>query len=190
MKKAPPARSRDRVRAAIRHLVKGGVIAYPTEAVFGLGCDPDNITAVQTVLELKDRPAGKGLILIAAEFKQLLPYIDLTEVPDLKRVLKTWPGPITWLIKARSTVAVWVRGEHESIAVRVTAHPVASLLSRTFGKPLVSTSANPSGYAPAKSALKSRLYFGHANLFIVKGSVGGEAKPTPIFDAKTFARLR
>ncbi|MGH8551622.1 MAG: Sua5/YciO/YrdC/YwlC family protein [Methylococcales bacterium] len=181
---------RQQLRAAIRHLGEGGVIAYPTEAVFGLGCDPDNIAAIETILKLKDRPVDKGLILIASEFDQLLPYVDLSDIPDLNRVLKTWPGPTTWLMKARSTVPSWLRGAHESIAVRVTAHPLASELSRAFGKPLVSTSANPAGCPPAKSATKTRLYFGHANLLIVKGEVGEERKPTAIFDAWTRRRLR
>ncbi|MGH8556969.1 MAG: Sua5/YciO/YrdC/YwlC family protein [Methylococcales bacterium] len=182
--------SRHRLRAAIRQLAAGGLIAYPTEAVFGLGCDPDNIAAIKAILELKKRPLDKGLILIAADFKQLLPYIELSDVPNSRQVLKTWPGPVTWLIRATSSVPVWLRGEHESIAVRVTAHPVAAQLCREFGKPLVSTSANPSGCPPARSTLKTRLYFGYTNLLIVNGAVGGERKATAIFDARTSARLR
>lgn len=182
--------STQELRGAIRHLAAGGVIAYPTEAVFGLGCDPDNVAAIQRILELKGRPADKGLILIAAEFEQLLPYLDVSGLANLNKLLKTWPGPTTWLIRARKTVPFWIRGAHESIAVRVTGHPIAAQLSREFGKPLVSTSANPSGLPPARSALKTRLYFGQADLFIVKGKVGGERKPSPIFDARTFARLR
>jgi L-threonylcarbamoyladenylate synthase len=178
------------LRAAIRQLDRGGVIAYPTEAVFGLGCDPDNNRSVQRILELKGRPAEKGLILIAADFEQLLPYIDITDIPDIKRVLKTWPGPVTWLIKARPTVPPCLRGRHDTLAVRVTAHPVASLLSRKFGKPIVATSANPAGSPPAKSVLKTRLYFGHADLLIVREAVGNARKPTAIFDSRTFARLR
>ncbi len=190
MEERPSGTSRHNLRSAIRHLAGGGVVAYPTEAVFGLGCDPDNVGAIEAILQLKGRPVDKGLILIAAEFEQILPYLDLTGIPDLKRVLRCWPGPTTWLIKARSTVSTWLRGKHESIAVRVTAHPVASRLSREYGKPLVSTSANPSGYRPARSIIKTRLYFGRTNLVIVKGSVGGERKPTAIFDARTARRLR
>ncbi|MGR9106372.1 MAG: Sua5/YciO/YrdC/YwlC family protein [Gammaproteobacteria bacterium] len=185
-----PAIPRPRLWAAIRHLAAGGVLAYPTEAVFGLGCDPDNPDAIQTLLKLKDRSPEKGLILIAAEFQQLLPYIDLSAVRDWNKILKTWPGPITWLIKARPTVPFRLRGNHESIAVRVTAHPLASSLCRAFGKPLVSTSANPGGAPPAKSALKTRIYFGSTNILIVRGALGLEPKPTPIFDARSFVRLR
>ena len=107
LKQTTSSISPHKLRAAVRHLGKNGVIAYPTEAVFGLGCDPDNIHAIKTILELKNRSVDKGLILIAADFEQLRPYIDTTELPDIGNVLKTWPGPVTWLIKARSTVPVW-----------------------------------------------------------------------------------
>jgi L-threonylcarbamoyladenylate synthase len=189
-RKPPAGTFRHNLRSAIRCIAHGGVIAYPTEAVFGLGCDPDNVAAIEAILQMKGRPVDKGLILIAAEFEQILPYIDLEGIPDLKRVQQSWPGPTTWLIRARPTVAAWLRGKHESIAVRVTAHPIASWLAREYGKPLVSTSANPSGYRPARSVIKTRLYFGRSNLVIVKGPVGGERKPTAIFDARTARRLR
>lgn len=179
-----------KLRSAIRHLKNNGVIAYPTEAVFGLGCDPDNIPAIRTILQLKNRSVDKGLILIASDIELLAPYIDITDLTELGSVLKTWPGPSTWLIKASLTVPVWLRGQHETIAVRVTSHPVASQLSRAFGKPLVSTSANPTGFSPARSSLKTRQYFAHRNLFFIPGAVGQERNVTPIFDAQTKSRLR
>ncbi|MGH9845920.1 MAG: Sua5/YciO/YrdC/YwlC family protein [Blastocatellia bacterium] len=182
--------SRHRLKAALRQLAGGGLIAYPTEAVFGLGCDPDNPQAIERLLQLKQRPAHKGLILIGGDFGQLLPYIDATDIPNLHKILKTWPGPVTWLIKARPSVPFWLRGDHDSIAVRVTAHAIAARLCKEFGKPLVSTSANPSNDAPARSAFKTRLYFGQKDVFIVKGKVGGLGKPTAIFDARTLKRAR
>lgn len=190
MKQQPSRLSSYRMKSAIRHLESGGVIAYPTEAVFGLGCDPENRHAVDTLLNFKQRSRNKGLILIAAEFRQLLPYIELHSVSNLNRILRSWPGPVTWLIKARPAVCGWLRGRHESIAVRVTAHPLAAELSRKYGKPLVSTSANPSGAAPARTALKTRLYFGGHKILIVKGAVGGATKPSSIYDANTLQRLR
>jgi L-threonylcarbamoyladenylate synthase len=182
--------SAHKLRTAARQLRYGRVIAYPTEAVYGLGCDPTNIDAVQSVLDIKGRPAEKGLILIGADFEQLLPYIDLEGIRDLPRVLDTWPGPVTWIIKARPDVPAWLRGAHDSVAVRVTAHPLAARLAKTFGKPLVSTSANPSGRPPARSALKTRRYFCREKIFIIPGSLGGELNTTAIFDAQTNARLR
>jgi L-threonylcarbamoyladenylate synthase len=182
--------SAHKLRTAARQLRYGRVIAYPTEAVYGLGCDPTNINAVQSILDIKGRPAAKGLILIGADLEQLLPYIDLEGIRDLPRVLDTWPGPVTWIIKARPSVSPWLRGTHNSIAVRVTAHPLAAQLAKTFGKPLVSTSANPNGLPPARSALKTRRYFCREKIFIIPGSLGGESNTTAIFDAQTNARLR
>ena len=178
------------MRSAIRHLDCGGVIAYPTEAIFGLGCDPENGSAIEYLLRMKQRSSDKGLILIASEFNQLLPYIEVGSITNLNRVLGSWPGPVTWLIKARPTVCAWLRGRHEAIAVRVTAHPIASELSRRYGKPLVSTSANPSGTTPARTALKTRLYFSGHDLFIVDGATGGAARPSAIIDAQTLQRIR
>jgi L-threonylcarbamoyladenylate synthase len=182
--------SAHKLRTAARQLRYGRVIAYPTEAVYGLGCDPTNIDAVQSILDIKGRPAAKGLILIGADFEQLLPYIDLEGIRDLPRVLDTWPGPVTWIIKARPDVPAWLRGTHNSVAVRVTAHPLAARLAKTFGKPLVSTSANPNGRPPARSALRTRRYFCREKIFIIPGSLGGELNTTAIFDAQTNARLR
>lgn len=182
--------SAHKLRTAARQLRYGRVIAYPTEAVYGLGCDPTNIDAVQSILDIKGRPAAKGLILIGADLEQLLPYIDLEGVRDLPRVLNTWPGPVTWIIKARPDIPTWLRGVHNSVAVRVTAHPLAAQLAKTFGKPLVSTSANPNGLPPARSALKTRRYFCREKVFIISGRLGGERNTTAIFDAQTNARLR
>src|SRR6218665_315978 len=87
--------------AAIR-LKSGGVIAYPTEAVWGLGCDPFDETAVMRLLAIKQRPVDKGLILIAADLAQLQPLLDLPAMPEtrLAEVLASWPGPHTWVLPA------------------------------------------------------------------------------------------
>nr|MDQ2696242.1 Sua5/YciO/YrdC/YwlC family protein [Pseudomonadota bacterium] len=125
-----------RLRQAARILRQGGVIAYPTEAVYGLGCDPRNRRAVQRLLEIKRRPPAKGLILIAADLAQLEPFIDPLP-PDRRRLLDAaWPGPVTWLVPARRA-PVWLRGNHPTLAVRVTAHPLAAALCRAFGGAVV-----------------------------------------------------
>ncbi|HEY0719815.1 MAG TPA: Sua5/YciO/YrdC/YwlC family protein, partial [Gammaproteobacteria bacterium] len=141
------------LREAVRVLHDGGLIAYPTEAVYGLGCDPLNADAVLRLLELKQRPWQKGLILIAAEQTQLEPYLLPLDSAMLARVAPTWPGPYTWLLPARDETPWWLRGEHDTLAVRVTAHPVAAALCRAFGGPIISTSANLAGKAPATSPL-------------------------------------
>lgn len=190
MKKNIPVIPPHKLRHTVHHLNTGGVIAYPTEGVFGLGCDPDNIDAIKSILQIKNRPANKGLILIAADIEMLTPYIDTTELADVDRVLSTWPGPTTWLINAGEKATRWLRGQHETIAVRVTAHPVASQLSKAYGKPLVSTSANTGGFSPARSTLKTRQYFAREKILIVAGMIGQEDGATSIFDARTTTQFR
>jgi len=167
------------------------VIAYPTEAVFGLGCDPDSEAAVEALLALKHRPREKGLILIADNFQQLLPYIDETALSDsqLQTVLSQWPGPVTWVMPAKSATPSWLTGQHSSLAVRVTAHPLVKELCRSFGKPLVSTSANLNGQPPCRLADEVKKQFGH-DFPVLMGNVGGRENPSEIKDALTGYLIR
>lgn len=175
---------------AIQALCAGEVIAYPTEAVFGLGCDPDNHSALLQLLALKQRAASKGVILIASEFSQLQPYLARVDDKLLQRALATWPGPYTWLIPCATHVDPLLIGEHNTIAVRVTAHPIASALCRAFGKPIVSTSANLSGHPPARSVSDVQAQFGNRIATIVDGEVDLNAKPSEIRDLISNSVIR
>jgi L-threonylcarbamoyladenylate synthase len=175
---------------AVAVLRQGGVIAYPTESVYGLGCDPDNAAAIRKLLALKQRSPDKGLILIAADFAQLAPYLDEIGASRQQAVLASWPGPVTWLWPARPTVSRLLRGAHDTLAVRVTAHPIAAQLCRRFGKALVSTSANRSGQPPARDAATVREQFGSDVDYVVDAPTGGLARPTTIRDAVTGEVLR
>ncbi|MFO8156223.1 MAG: L-threonylcarbamoyladenylate synthase [Pseudomonadota bacterium] len=167
---------------AAHALAAGGVVAYPTEAVFGLGCDPDNPDAVARLLALKRRPWRKGLILLAADLDQLRPYLaPLT--PELEaRLMASWPGPHTWLVPAARGLSRWLRGEHPTLAVRVSAHPPAAALARAFGKPVISTSANRAGRPPLDTADAVRRTFGARLDHVLSGPTGGQARPTAIRD--------
>lgn len=175
---------------AYRALRAGGVIGYPTEAVWGLGCDPLNAHAVERVLEIKERSPHKGLILIASSVEQIQPFV--TELPTARwlQVQHSWPGPVTWLMPASPRVPALVRGDSDRVAVRVTAHPLASALCYVFGGAIVSTSANRSGHPPARSALQLRRQLGRDLDFILPGELGGLAQPTSIRDALTGKLLR
>ena len=171
-------------------LAQGGVVAYPTEAVFGIGCDPDCTPAVQRLLQLKHRPWHKGMILIAAELAQLEPYILPLSRAQRARIGTSWPGPHTWVVPARPSVSPWLRGAHRTLAVRVTAHPLAAALCRHYGKPLVSTSANSAGSPPCRSAQQVRWRLGRELDALLYGATGGLAKPTTIHDLASVAILR
>ena len=171
-------------------LREGGVIAYPTEAVYGLGCDPDNIPAIEQILALKQRARNKGLILIASEVEQLQPYLEELPEEARHRVLASWPGPFTWLWPAKAQTSEWLRGDFATLAVRITAHPHARELCQAFGKPLVSTSANLSGQPPARNAAEVREQLGEQVDYILEGEVGPHNSPTEIRDALSGELIR
>jgi len=173
-------------------LRSGGVVAYPSEAVWGLGCDPFDADAVARLLAIKRRPAAKGLILLAASWALLEPLLEPWRLPRerLEHVLETWPGPHTWLMPCVAAIPAWLRGGHDSLAVRVSAHPQAAALSSAFGGPIVSTSANVTG-APAphrREDLDPALLAATDGL--VPGDTGHLPAPTPIRDAATGAFVR
>ncbi|MEK7323565.1 MAG: Sua5/YciO/YrdC/YwlC family protein [Pseudomonadota bacterium] len=170
------------IRRAVSHLRAGGVIAYPTETVYGLGCDPLDEHAVERLLELKQRPREKGLILIGATLEQLMPYIDVHDKTRLKKLAALSERPTTWLCPPHADVPHWLTGRHHSIAVRITTSPVAQQLCQRYGAALISTSANPTGLAPARSALKVRTYFGAQLDDILAGQCDSSAKPSRIVD--------
>lgn len=176
--------------AAVRALRVGGVIAYPTEGVWGFGCDPLNMRACLRLLALKRRPWDKGLVLIADHFDALAPFVELPSRSAYRRAAATWPGPVTWVFPASVYAPDWITGGRDSIAVRVTAHPVAAALCRRFGDALVSTSANRSTHPPARSATELRLKFRRGIDALVPGALGGLKGPTPIRDLATGHLLR
>ena len=179
-----------RTQQAVRHLRNGGILAYPTEAVYGLGCDPLNADAVKRLLRLKQRPYGMGLILIAAGAEQLEPFIHPLAADIEKRMQAGWPGPVTWVAPAQDWVPPWLTGPDHDLAVRVTAHPGCMALCKAFGGPLISTSANPHGAVPAKTAHKTRRYFPHADLHFFPGNIGELQHPTRIIHAQSGRSLR
>ena len=176
--------------ACIQAVQRGGVIAYPTEAVYGLGCDPAQLAAVQRVLTLKQRPAHKGLILIAADFDQLAPYLLPLDSVTHARVMATWPGAVTWILPAQPHVSPLIRGEHDTLAVRVSAHPTCRALCLRLGHPLISTSANLSTLRPARDAQAVAAQFGTLLDGIVDAPVGGQAQPTEIRQGLTGEIVR
>ena len=178
--------------AAAGLLRRGGVLAYPTEAVFGLGCDPHDLVAFERLFALKQRPPTQGVLLIAADFGQVERYIDASLVPGevWQQVHTSWPGPHTWIFPRSAAVPDWVAGSHAGIALRVTAHEPAAALCRAFGGALVSTSANPHGQPPARAANVVVEYFGDTLDGLLQAPLGGQGSPTVIRDALSGAIIR
>lgn len=175
---------------AVESLRKGEVIAYPTEAVFGLGCDPRNEKALANLLALKHRPASAGLILIGSSIEQFSGWIPELDTEQIAPALQTWPGPVTWLFPRGADVPDSVAGSHQTIAIRVTAHQPCIELCEAFGGPLVSTSANPHSSPPARSAGEVEDYFGPFLGGILAGPLGGRENTSDIRDLATGKSIR
>lgn len=178
------------LRQALHCLWEGGVLAYPTEAVWGLGCDPLKLATVRRLLDIKQRPIEKGLILVAAHFSDLEPFLEPLQPSTYQRVMASWPGPVTWLLPAQRWVPVELCGVHDTLAVRVTAHPQTRALCDAFGGAIISTSANPAQQPPARNSLQVRRYFRQQVDHVMPGATGGAAAPSEIRDARSGAVLR
>ena len=173
---------------ALQLLEDGKIIAYPTEAVYGLGCDPFNQQAVETLLILKQRPISKGLILLIDNWSQLTPLIGNIPMDLLNAVRDTWPGPVTWVFPKAVSIPYWLSGDYNSIAIRMSAHPVARALC--VRGPVVSTSANICGHEPAVDFANLCQQFPHGIDAFLAGDLGGASQPSAIYDVLNGQRLR
>lgn len=171
--------------------VQGKVFAYPTEAVFGLGCDPLNESAVWEILRLKQRPVEKGMILIAQNVEQILPYVDFAVLDESTqaKILETWPGPVTWLLPKSTLTPDFISGDSDMVAVRVTNHPLVQQMCWSVNAPLVSTSANPATEEPARSAEQVIRYFGD-QVILIDGALGEQKTPSKIIHSLTMETIR
>lgn len=169
----------------------GEVFAYPTEAVYGLGCDPQNEQAVNKILSLKTREVEKGMILIASGFVQIQEYVLFDKLPltTQQTILASWPGPVTWLLPKSSYTPEWISGDSDMVAVRLSAHPLVQAICQHLQMPMVSTSANPAGQPPATSIQEVKAYFGN-NLYLVEGELGKQRSPSKIFHSLTMETIR
>ena len=189
----PDRMSRDlSIHEAATVLQTGGVVAYPTEGVWGLGCDPRDQEAVLRLLAIKQRTVDKGLILIASHLDQLRPFLDIAAMPidNLAAVLASWPGPHTWIMPASSDAPQWITGVHAGIAVRISAHAPVIELCNAFGGALVSTSANLSGQPAPRTRMGLDPELLRQVEGVLHGETGGRSAPTVIHDAITGAALR
>ena len=176
----------------VQALVDGKVIVYPTEAVWGIGCDPRDEAAVFKLLELKNRPVEKGLILIANDYGQLLPYVDDKNIPMHKRadIFSRWPGPVTWLLPAATDAPKWITGGSELIAVRVTDHPTVKRMCVEFGGAIVSTSANITGEPTPETISEIKNVFADGVAAYVDEPLGGNTQPSKIINGFTGETMR
>ncbi len=181
----------DPIHNAAVSLRRGELIAYPTEAVWGIGCDPFNRAAVERLLRLKQRPVGKGLLLVAAGMEQLGKLLARRTAKHIAQLRETWPGHVTWLIPDPDNIyPEWIRGRHTAVAIRVSDHPLVQALCRAFGQPIVSTSANRAGEPEIRALAEVRRQFGDTVGCVLEGDLGGYDNPSEIRDLLSGERIR
>lgn len=176
------------ITVARQLLAEGNILAYPTEAVYGLGCDPFNEAAVENLINLKQRQVEKGLIVLIANWEQLASLTKPIDEENLQMVRNTWPGPVTWIFPKSGLVPTAISGIYDTIAVRMSAHPIAHELCMQH--PVVSTSANVSGKDPARTIEQLKQQFPTGIDAVLEGELGGALNPSKIYDVRTGKRLR
>lgn len=175
---------------AVVALSRGEVIAYPTEAVWGLGCDPFSFDAVAQILAVKQRPVEKGLILVASSLLQLGSLLESLEPLQIARLEQKTVRPTTWLIPHFNKIPAWITGGHDTVAIRLSKHPIVVNLCDAFGGMLVSTSANPAGLKPAATETEARAYFSGKVSHYVQGEIGESEQPSDIIDLVSGKQFR
>lgn len=180
------------VDQAANSLQQGRIVAYPTEAVYGLGCDPFNQQAVAALWQLKQRPAAMGVIVVGASWEQLVPFMDDIAITARAQLTANWPGAFTWVVPAAKTVPMWLTGGRDTIALRWSAHEATCALCRAFGGAIVSTSANLHGQPVLNKVNDIAQQFADSNTFsgVMVGDLGGYDRPTPIRDLRSGQWVR
>ena len=178
-----------RVKEAAASIRAGEVIACPAEAVWGLSCDPWNLSAVSFLCDMKQRALSKGVIVASGDVEHFGPLLSALSREEHSLALSSWPGPVTWLVPNQGYFPAWVTGESNEVAIRVTSAPALSKLCRELGGPVVTTSANWAGAQPAKHLFQVRRYFG-SRIAVVPGQVDLAGKPSTIKRIRTGEVLR
>jgi len=187
---SPDSRTTLRVVKAVRALRGGGIVAYPTEGVYGLGCAPTELDTVERLLRAKRRSWRKGLPLIAASLDQLAPFVTIPDDGLREEILASWPGPVTWVLPAKSEIPDLLTGGRTTLAVRITDHAIARALCLRAGSPLIATSANRAGHPPLQNARAVRRALGGEIDYVLPGALGDLQSATAIRDGVTGAYLR
>jgi len=182
--------SRKSLAIAIEQLHLGNLIAYPTESIYGLGCDPFNESAVLKLIDLKNRSVLKGLILVISDWDHLKKLDIQVSKEQYEIMSKTWPGNVTWLVPKSKKIPSWIAGKFDTVAIRMPDHIVPRQLAKDFGGPIVSTSANLKDSIPCRTYSEVKEVFGDSIDYIVPGDVGGYSKPSIIRDLVTLEIIR
>lgn len=172
-------------------VLQGGIIAYPTEAVFGLGCLADNEQSIRRLLSLKRRSADKGLILIASQIEQLAPYIRPLSSKDIHKIKNNDDKrAMTWIVPAAVNTSALLTGVYDTLAIRLTSHAPVQELCQHLNFPLISTSANLSHQPAAVTISQVKDYFSETIDGILNAPTGLQSSPSIIINLQTHEIIR
>ncbi len=167
----------------------GEIIIYPTESIYGIGCDPWNESSVNKIYEIKNRPSNKPMIIVGSDIAQIEKLVDVRSLN--RSVIDSWPGHSTWLIPSNKSCPPWLKDAITAkVAIRISEHETVKKLCIDFGKPLISTSANLSEVLPSKDKAEIEKIFSSSIEYIVEGLLGGSESPSIIRDMLTGEIVR
>ncbi|MDC0948698.1 L-threonylcarbamoyladenylate synthase [Gammaproteobacteria bacterium] len=175
---------------AVRAVCQGGVIAYPTESCFGLGCNPRSISGLRQIIALKRRRPEKGMIVLIGDVQDLSQLCPPLDTSTLQMLSQSWPGAVSFILPARADLPSLLHGGTRCIAVRLSAFEPARRLARAAGGTLVSTSANLSSRPALRYAGEVRRLFGSRLDGLVVGRCGDATRPSRLIDATSGRVLR
>lgn len=178
------------IQTAVTALQQGQVIAYPTEAMYGLGCDPFCESALQRIITLKERPSAKGLIIVTDQWERVHTLTQPLTNEQYNVIFDSWPGHTTWLFPASDQAPSLIIGDHSTIAIRISAHPLVQDLCAAYGGPIVSTSANKHQQAPCLNASEVSATFGTDIDCIIDGPIGQAVSASRILHAQDGKQIR
>ena len=176
--------SSDAVRNAADWIRHGGVVVFPTETFYGLAVDPRQPDAVAAVFDLKGRPTGMALPLVASSLAQVENLVGTLRGANAQLAADFWPGPLSLVLDAPASIAPAVHGGTQTVAVRVPAHPMARALAEACGHPLTATSANRSGEPPVEDLAGITLIAADRRVVVLDGGRTPGGAPSTIVDAR------
>lgn len=172
--------SEENIRRAAVIIRLGGVVIYPTDTVYGLGCDPANVDATRRICEIKGR-ADKPLPLACSDVEAAKRIVKFNPIAE-KLAERFWPGPLTMVLPAKVDYPIWVTHGARTLGVRVPGHPVARRLAKLSGGVIVTTSANKSGEPPPKTALEAAEQIGEEVDLILDAGPAPLKQPSTVLD--------
>ena len=172
--------SEENIRKAAVIIRLGGVVIYPTDTVYGLGCDPANVDATRRICEIKGR-ADKPLPLACSDVETARRIVEFNPIAE-RLAERFWPGPLTMVLPARVDYPIWVTHGARTLGVRVPDHQVARRLAKLSGGVIVSTSANKSGDPPPKTAQEAAEQIGGEVDLILDAGPAPLRQPSTVID--------